>query len=47
MLMEGLMLRYRSEVNGFGWRSVMSLGWDCMDDSDAREKINDEESNVC
>lgn len=24
----------------------MSLSWDCMDDSDAREEIDDEESNV-
>lgn len=33
-------------MNGFGCRGIMSLSWDCMDDRNVREGINDEESNV-
>lgn len=45
-LMERLMLLYWSCMNGFGCLGIMSLRWDCMDDRNAREGIDGEESNV-
>lgn len=44
--MERLMLLYWSCMNGSGCWGIMSLSWDCMDDRNVREGIDDEESNV-
>lgn len=33
-------------MNGFGCWGILSLNWDCMDDRDVREVIDDGESNV-